>query len=320
MFKYVISLILLGVSLSASFTSTLAAPARQSEEVRNFDARIVRDSRGSLAAQDCRTGQVLRFTDIERFPNPPQMNRYYHFEKARIWEGDPGRFYILEIESPGFRYWEIAPCGSNPANPPVPAPVGVPERINFSLDKEWISPGQCVTVQWDVDGVRAVYLNGRGVVGHDKLTECGITSSRTYTLRVITTRGEETRTATVYVLESNNRTQPPGLNLGASNTAGESAQMTAEARQYLSKVLTPEAFASFTEKVANVANASKCSLDVIEGLQNSAPMQITVPTPQGLVPMVVRVPMFPPDTAEDCYDQAGAMFDFLNNLIARPVE
>jgi hypothetical protein len=141
-------LISFAFALGSAPTTLDASPARQIEEVRNFDARIINPG-GRLAAQDCRTGQVIRFTDIQRFPNPPVAGRFYHFENALVWEGDPGVLYILEIESKNFRYWEIPGC-----------PAVAPPQVNLSVDRTTITRGECATLRWDVENVQATVSAG----------------------------------------------------------------------------------------------------------------------------------------------------------------
>lgn len=45
--------------------------------------------------------------------------------------------------------------------------------IQFEADQRWVLlPDACVMVNWKVDGIRAVYLNGRGTVGEGQETVC----------------------------------------------------------------------------------------------------------------------------------------------------
>src|SRR5262249_50692776 len=61
-------------------------------------------------------------------------------------------------------------------NPPTPVPTPTPAPTpginpNLRADSIWVYPGQCTTIRWDVDGVKAVYFidgsNVQGVGGHD---------------------------------------------------------------------------------------------------------------------------------------------------------
>lgn len=77
-------------------------------------------------------------------------------------------------------------------NPPPPPPPPPPPSLNPNLraDSNWINAGQCTTVRWDIDNVKAVYFidggNSQGVSGHDSRVVCP-TVTTTYTLRVVDT-------------------------------------------------------------------------------------------------------------------------------------
>lgn len=61
---------------------------------------------------------------------------------------------------------------------PTPAP-----SINFWADKTRIDEGQCATLFWEVDRVRAVHLDGEGVIGNANRSVCPQTTT-VYTLQV----------------------------------------------------------------------------------------------------------------------------------------
>jgi len=74
--------------------------------------------------------------------------------------------------------------------PPTPTPtVGLPD-ISFRADDYTITKGNCTWLRWDVENVREVYLDGEGVVGHDKRQVCP-TNSTTYRLRIIRLDGTD---------------------------------------------------------------------------------------------------------------------------------
>lgn len=70
--------------------------------------------------------------------------------------------------------------------------------ISFRADQTSVGSGQCTVLRWDVDNVKAVYLDGAGVAGHDSRQVCP-SRTRTYNLRVVTACGEQTRQVTVNV-------------------------------------------------------------------------------------------------------------------------
>jgi hypothetical protein len=69
--------------------------------------------------------------------------------------------------------------------PPTPSatPSGTPS-IDFRADKTDLEVWECTTLRWDVENVRAVYLDDRGVVGHGTREVCP-NDTTTYTLRVV---------------------------------------------------------------------------------------------------------------------------------------
>ena len=71
--------------------------------------------------------------------------------------------------------------------------------IAFSADRTEVVSGECVTLQWNVDNVKAVYLDEGGVDGHDSRSVCPATTT-TYTLRVERLDGTtEVRQVTIVV-------------------------------------------------------------------------------------------------------------------------
>lgn len=80
----------------------------------------------------------------------------------------------------------------NPNPPPPPPPPG-PNNPNLRADATWINQGQCTTIRWDVDNVKAVYFidggNSQGVGGHDTRNVCP-PATTTYTLRVVGQNGQ----------------------------------------------------------------------------------------------------------------------------------
>lgn len=90
-----------------------------------------------------------------------------------------------------------------PSNTPTPTPTVTPKPITATpkprtatpvpvlrADKTLLVPGECTTLRWDVDNVKAVFLDvGQGeepVVGHDTRRVCQ-DATKTYTLRVVKT-------------------------------------------------------------------------------------------------------------------------------------
>jgi hypothetical protein len=76
-----------------------------------------------------------------------------------------------------------------PTETAAPTPILVPDP-GFRADRTTLTAGECTVLHWDVDGVRAVFLNGAGRPGHSSEEVCPEVS-RTYTLRVVTPDGHE---------------------------------------------------------------------------------------------------------------------------------
>ncbi len=198
----ILLLIVFALVICLAPTSLDAAPAQQVDEARTFDATIVAQGyvRGARGARDCRTGQLIDLSD-GNFGARLQVGRTYHFENAWIYEGNPGQLFFLLYNSPRFRYWEISGC-----------PAAAPPQVNFSVDQSRIVRGQCATLRWDVDNVRAIYLDGQGVTGHESRRVCP-SSTTTYTLRAVTSSGDVVRSVTVNV-----SLPPPVLDFRADRT------------------------------------------------------------------------------------------------------
>lgn len=79
-------------------------------------------------------------------------------------------------------------CDQASAPPPTatstPEPTTGATSVNFRADEYTITSGHCTRLRWDVDNAREVYLDGEGVVGHDKRKVCPTTTT-TYRLKVI---------------------------------------------------------------------------------------------------------------------------------------
>ena len=90
---------------------------------------------------------------------------------------------------------------------PVPAPTQTPSpTISFTVNQTNITAGQCVTFNWNVQNVKAVYfypqgqdMQNYGVAGQGSSVQCP-TQTTTYNLTAIYPNGaSETRSITIYV-------------------------------------------------------------------------------------------------------------------------
>jgi hypothetical protein len=69
---------------------------------------------------------------------------------------------------------------------PTSAPPAASASIRFWADETTIASGNCTRLRWEVYNVRAVYLDGAGVVGQGRQKVCP-TSTTTYVLHVVHT-------------------------------------------------------------------------------------------------------------------------------------
>ena len=112
-----------------------------------------------------------------------------------------------------------------PAPPqPTAAPTQTPvPNISFTVNSTNINQGQCVTFQWSVTNVQAVYFyadgqnwQNNGVAGQGSSTQCP-TQTTTYYLRVVQNDGTvETRAITIYVTPVANAPQITQFSLNPS--------------------------------------------------------------------------------------------------------
>jgi len=77
-------------------------------------------------------------------------------------------------------------------------PVNVEPSVTFRAAHQSVLPGDCTTISWDVENVRAVFLDGEGVWGRGERRVCLRWTSQAYTLVVLRVDGtEETHTVIV---------------------------------------------------------------------------------------------------------------------------
>jgi hypothetical protein len=92
----------------------------------------------------------------------------------------------------GAIYIDDMACAERAAPQPTAQPTsGSPPAaasIDFWADETTIASGNCTRLRWEVHNVRAVYLDGAGVVGEGKQKVCPTTTT-TYVLHVVHTDG-----------------------------------------------------------------------------------------------------------------------------------
>lgn len=83
---------------------------------------------------------------------------------------------------------------------PQPTATAVPE-ISFTAMDYALTSGNCTALQWQVQNVSAVYLDGAGVSGQGQQAVCPA-QTQTYRLRVVTGDKETTQEVTIQVSEN----------------------------------------------------------------------------------------------------------------------
>lgn len=100
----------------------------------------------------------------------------------------------------GYRWWEVRLITNNTVGYVADSNQGglwieavetpPAESIEFYADRTTITQGECVTIGWDVEGIKAVYFEDAGVTGQETREVCPTTTT-TYTLRVVRTDDSE---------------------------------------------------------------------------------------------------------------------------------
>ncbi len=85
--------------------------------------------------------------------------------------------------------------------PATATPVLLEAKISFRSAHESVLPGDCTILYWDVENVRAVFLDGIGVAGRGEKEVCVRWTSQSYTLTALKLDGsQEIRTLTVILV------------------------------------------------------------------------------------------------------------------------
>ena len=107
--------------------------------------------------------------------------------------GDASSLPVIDAPPPPVPTPTFAPS-------PTPMPTATPPMyVDFRADAPWVMAGECTTLRWDVEGVRAVYMNGQGQPGHSSQDVCP-SETRTYVLHAALNSGYLDRAITIAVL------------------------------------------------------------------------------------------------------------------------
>lgn len=152
------------------------------------------------------TAQVTQYGAAVRLRDAPALTA------TQLAELSPGtQMEILNgyICSQGYRWWEVRLADgrqgyladSDPNGYWIEAVLAPPsESISFYADLYTINQGDCVTIGWDVEGIKAVYYEGVGVTGHETRQECPAVTT-TYELRMVRMDDSEViKEVTIFVI------------------------------------------------------------------------------------------------------------------------
>ncbi|MFN3741448.1 MAG: hypothetical protein ACK4VW_02105 [Anaerolineales bacterium] len=107
----------------------------------------------------------------------------------------------------------IPPTPTSTAIPPTPTATATatvtppPAQVNFWVERNTLTLGECTTLHWDVEYATAVSLNGEGVAAHGTRQVCP-SSTTTYYLHVVSPAGDVDRSVTVEVAAPPDTTPP----------------------------------------------------------------------------------------------------------------
>ena len=125
--------------------------------------------------------------------------------RAPITPGVYQGFWKMQ-DSLGRGFGEVIWVGIQVPDPTPPTPTPEPPlNPNLRADSSFVTPGQCTSIRWDVDNVKAVYFvtNGQaeGVGGHDTRNVCP-TATTSYLLRVLDRANRTTDFAITITVET----------------------------------------------------------------------------------------------------------------------
>lgn len=82
----------------------------------------------------------------------------------------------------------------------TPTPLLLEAKISFRSAHQTVLPGECTVLYWDVENVRAVFLDGQGVGGRGEKEVCLRWSSQSYLLTVLKLDGTQTTQSVTVIL------------------------------------------------------------------------------------------------------------------------
>ena len=132
---------------------------------------------------------------------------------------------------------------ATPTDTPLPPP-----SVQFGVSRSTIVSGECAELNWQVEHVQAVYLDGQGVGGSGARSVCP-TQAQTYELRVVSASGESRHPVTVNVVQPTLAPTHTPTPLPTSTSTAQ-AQPSVTATVALSEAAAPTQTAAATEPSA----------------------------------------------------------------------
>ncbi len=168
----------------------------------------------------------------------------------------------------------VAPTTPPPTSvPPSATPTATPQaQVRFWTDTSSLAAGECATVQWVVEHVRAVYLDGSGVTGQGARTFCPC----------------QTETHVLRVQHLDGTTEDVSLTLSVSGTCvepGSGSTTQASVLATPTRLPTARASSAAVPPVTTPTSASVARTAAPTGTESPSPDSPTTSSDAGLSPL-----------------------------------
>jgi WD40 repeat protein len=160
----------IGIGCQYAHTNVNPVAVGDTAEVTQYGAAVRFRTQAALSAS--MIAELMPGTRLTILSGPYCADGYRWWQAKLETDGRMG--YLADSDPDGYWIQKVAA-----APPPPPA-----ESIYFYADRYSIKSGKCVTIRWDVEGIKEVYFEGTGVVGHDSRSVCP-TNTTIYTLHIV---------------------------------------------------------------------------------------------------------------------------------------
>lgn len=174
---------------------------------------------------------------------------------------------------------QSAPPQSSPQQP-APQQPSAPMVISFRADRTQLNAGECTTLRWDVEHVKEVYLDGKGVVGHSSRKVCP-KWTHTHVLHVVYHGGTAERKVTIHLKGGGSAPQQPGNPGGNKAPAPAPKARLAVTDLYANRLRGGKLFARITNHGPGTATNERVALSCQgAGWKGNSPTMIGNAGPQ----------------------------------------